>query len=107
MRLLSYDSDFHWELNFYVLLETATDPLLTDVLASLAKESSLTSSQLTPSEISLLEDQDSVIADVVPDAELLEKDDEETLEMSQRVWDTGLGSEDGEMEVDEEKCPDV
>ena len=94
-------------MNFYVLLETATDPLLTDVLASLAKESSLTSSQLTPSEISLLEDQDSVIADVVPDAELLEKDDEETLEMSQRVWDTGLGNEDGEMEVDEEKSPDV
>ncbi|XP_041353976.1 LOW QUALITY PROTEIN: uncharacterized protein LOC121371842 [Gigantopelta aegis] len=75
--------------------ETTADISITDVLASLAKESSPASSQLTPSQLSALEDEDSVMADVVPDAELLERDEEETLEMSQRVWD-GADEEMGE-----------
>ncbi|XP_071115137.1 uncharacterized protein [Haliotis cracherodii] len=65
------------------------DMSLADVLAALADESSPVSSQLSASQVSALEDNDSIISGNtgIVDVEVLKEEEEEMLEMSQRVWD--------------------
>ncbi|KAK3098309.1 hypothetical protein FSP39_018263 [Pinctada imbricata] len=73
------------------------DRSLAQILASLADESSPPSSQAAAGQVSVLEEKDSILLEkpIIPDDEVVQNDDQETLEMSQVVWDDGSqGQED-------------
>lgn len=70
------------------------------LLASLADDGSPPASQAAAGEVNILEEKDSILLEkpVVPDDETSQRDDAETLEMSQVVWEEGSQdkAEDGE-----------
>ena len=70
-------------------VETTQDVALVELLASLANTDSpaASQSQQVLSELSKLEEQDSVLSQLTPSPQGQQEDKEETLEMSQRIWD--------------------
>lgn len=80
----------YWDLSFNITDEPQ-DRSLAALLASLADDSSPPATQAAAGEVTTLEEKDSILLDaaVVPDDETTEKDEAETLEMSQVVWEDG------------------
>ncbi|XP_078322604.1 uncharacterized protein LOC111104775 [Crassostrea virginica] len=72
------------------------DRSLAALLASLADDSSPPASQAAAGEVAVLEEKDSILleAAVVPDEETADRDEAETLEMSQVVWEEGSPEEE-------------
>lgn len=80
----------YWDLSFNIT-DDPQDRSLAALLASLADDSSPPATQAAAGEVTTLEEKDSILLDaaVVPDDETTEKDEAETLEMSQVVWEDG------------------
>lgn len=82
------------------LTDEPQDRSLAALLASLADDGSPPASQAAAGEVNILEEKDSILLEkpVVPDDETSQRDDAETLEMSQVVWEEGSQdkAEDGE-----------
>ena len=70
---------------------------MVDILASLARDSSTPpSSQVAvETQVAALEEQDSILSQVSQprDEDLVRKEEEEVLEMSQRIWDEAMTPE--------------